>query len=204
MREAAPAFLHRAAPLVAGLSPTETFLLRTLVWRPTLLSRNGTSCITVRRWRTGMKEFQIDALREARRSPSAAFVAACARDLLAGLEGIVASSLYSHVVPAPCGRSDPETCLSGLLAEKLAVRLRLTFVEALSAARVDDAAHPPSKNAGRPPMIVREALAGPTVLVDDVAATGRTLEEATRLLRQSAPAVLAVAWIGGAVADASE
>ncbi|MBL8590157.1 MAG: hypothetical protein JNK46_16610 [Methylobacteriaceae bacterium] len=187
----------------ATLDPTEAFLFRTLVWRPTLLSRNGVSYISVRRWRSSVKDYQIDALRQVKKSPSAQFVAACARDVIAGLDGMIAGQLYTHVVPVPCSRSAPDACLSVLLAEKLAARVRLTFVEALAAERAEGASHP-RKNADRPAMTLREAVSGPTLLVDDVATSGRHLEEGARLLRQSAPALLAVAWIGGGAVDEQE
>lgn len=200
MREAAPPAGRSEQAPPAGLSSAETFLFRTLVWRPALLSRNGVNYITVRRWRAGVKDYQIEALRETKQSPSAAFVAACARDLIVGLDGMVACGLYSHAVPVPCSRSPAHACLSVLLAEKLAVRLRLTFIEALDIARAEGASHP-RKNADRPAMTVGEAPTGPTLLVDDVATSGRHLEEGARLLRETAPAVLAVAWIGGGAVE---
>lgn len=193
--------LAQAAP--EGLGSAETFLFRTLVWRPTLLSRNGVSYITVRRWRSSVKDYQIDALREVKKSPSANFVAACARDLIAGLDGMVSGNLYSHAVAVPCSRSAPDACLSVLLAEKLAARLRLIYVAALAAERADGASHP-RRNADRPEMTLVEPVAGPTLLIDDVATSGRHLEEGARLLRRHAPAVLAVAWIGGGAVDSGE
>lgn len=185
------------------LAPTEAFLFDTLVWRPTLLSRNGVSYITVRRWRNSVKEFQIEALRQLKKAPSTGFVAACARDVVAGLDGMIAGNLYAHVVPVPCSRSAPDACLSVLLAEKLAARLRLTMIEALAIERADGASHP-RKNADRPAMRLVEPVPGPCLLVDDVASSGRHLEEGARLLRETAPAILAVAWIGGGAVDSAE
>ena len=185
------------------LAPTEAFLFDTLVWRPTLLSRNGVSYITVRRWRNSVKEFQIEALRELKKSPSSNFVAACARDLVAGLDGMITGNLYRHVVPVPCSRSGPDACLSVLLAEKLAARLRLTMIEALAIDRAEGLSHP-RRNAERPAMRLVEPVPGPCLLVDDVASSGRHLEEGARLLRETAPAILAVAWIGGGAVDSAE
>jgi predicted amidophosphoribosyltransferase len=45
-------------------------------------------------------------------------------------------------------------------------------------------------------MTLVEKVSGPALLVDDVATSGSHLEEATKLLRPSCGAVMAVAWIG--------
>jgi predicted amidophosphoribosyltransferase len=46
-------------------------------------------------------------------------------------------------------------------------------------------------------MTLATPLQGPVLLVDDVATSGRHIEEATELLRAKGASVLAVAWIGG-------
>ena len=181
----------------AGLDPSAALLFETLVSRPTLLHRNSVPYVAIRRWRCSVKPFQIDALRILKQNPPPRFVSAIVDDILAALDPMIGSALYRYIVPVPCSRSAPNACLSTLLAEKLASRLQLITVHALSVAPAEGSSHPKA-NVTRAPMRLLEPVNGPVMVVDDVATSGAHIEEAVRLLRPSAKAVFAVSWIGGA------
>jgi predicted amidophosphoribosyltransferase len=179
-----------------GLDPLSRFLMDTLVARPTLLTRHGVPFVAIRRWRAGVKPYQIEALRQLKRNPPAQFVSAVADDILACVDSMMGGRLYGHVAPVPSTRSRPGNSLSLLLAEKLAARLDMRLITPLSAERATGSSHP-KDNVRRPPMTLETPAPGPIVLVDDVISSGAHMEEATRLLLPSARAIFAVAWIGG-------
>ncbi len=77
----------------------------------------------------------------------------------------------------------------------------LPVAHALAMSHEPGSSHPKT-NAKRAPMRLAAPVEGPVLLVDDVATSGRHIEEASLLLRaQTAGAVLAVAWIGGSADD---
>jgi len=109
---------------------------------------------------------------------------------------IIGRTAFGAVVAMPCGRSSPAHCLSSRVAERLAARLNLPLVAALESERRPGASHP-RDNARRPPMRLVDAVTVPVLLIDDVATSGRHLEEATALLQPTSGAVFSIAWIGG-------
>ena len=78
----------------------------------------------------------------------------------------------------------------------MAAAIGVPVVQALVAPRRPGSSHP-KDNARRPPLILSRPVAEPLILVDDVATSGRHLEEAAELLRPHCGALLALAWIGG-------
>ena len=178
------------------LDPSAAFLFQTLVSRPTLLHRNAVPYIALRRWRVSAKPFQIDALRILKKSPPPRFVSAIVADIMEALDPMISSALYRFVVPIPCSRSAPDSCLSILIAERLASRLQLVPIHALAIEPAEGLSHPKT-NLSRPSMRLQKAVEGPVIVVDDVATSGAHIEEAVRLLRPTAKAVFAVTWIGG-------
>jgi predicted amidophosphoribosyltransferase len=74
--------------------------------------------------------------------------------------------------------------------------MKIPVVKALSLERVEGSSHPKT-NVGRSPMRLEAAVVGDILLVDDVATSGRHLEEAALLLRNQNASVLPIAWIGG-------
>jgi hypothetical protein len=178
------------------LDPISHFLLDTLVSRPTLLSRGGAPFVAIRRWRSGMKPYQIEAMRQIKRDPPARFVSAVVDDMLSVVLSMLGGGIYRYVAPIPCSRSGRHSCLSLLIAEKLSARLGMTLIEPLEIEPATGSSHPKT-NLSRPPMTLLRPPPGPTLLVDDVVTSGAHMEEGTRLLLPSAQAVFALAWIGG-------
>lgn len=170
--------------------------METLVQRASLMQRNGAHFVTIRRWRSSMKQFQIDALRRIKQDPPPRFVNAVADDILAHVDSMIGGQIYHHVVPIPCSRSHPDACLPSLLAEKLAARLGLTPLRALALDPANGGSHPKA-NVARPKIRLVLEVTQPIILVDDVVSSGAHMEEGMKLLRPGAKAVFGVAWIGG-------
>ena len=191
-----PASKHNLAePIQPGLDPLSRFLLDSLVQGTRLRQRNGISYLTLRRWRTGVIQYQIDVLRSLKQNPPSLLVNAIADEIVGALDVALGLKACKLVVPIPCSRSSSETCLSILLAEKVAAKLRLPAVRALSADPAEGKSHPMA-NLNRPPMRLVVPVDTTVLLVDDVATSGAHIEEATRLLRPVAGSVLSIAWIG--------
>jgi hypothetical protein len=183
-----------AAP--GGHSVPETFLLDTLIKRKSIISRNAVSYLSLRAWRKPLKKHQIAALREIKAAPTPVFIDIVSQEIANGLDRLVGERPARIVTHIPCGHSRKEDCLSGLLAMRLAAHLNLPFVSAFNPNFSAGTSHPKA-NLIRPAMEIDTPIIDPVLLIDDVASSGRHMEEAVGLLRQSADVVLPVAWIGG-------
>ncbi len=175
-------------------SISEAFLLDTLIRRRSVKSRNAVSYLSLRTWRKPLKKHQIAALREVKAAPTPVFIDTVSEEIAGGLDRLVGDRPARIVTHVPCGHSGRNDCLSCLLARRLATRLGLTFVSAFRPNFSGGSSHPKA-NLVRPAMEIDTPIVDPVLLVDDVASSGRHMEEAVGLLRQSADVVLPVAWI---------
>ena len=179
-------------------SVAETMLLDTLIRRKSVISRNAVSYLSLRAWRKSLKKHQVAALREIKTAPTPAFVDTVSQEIANGLDRLVGERPARIVTHVPCGHSRKDDCLSSLLAKRLAAHLNLPFVSAFKPNFSAGTSHPKA-NLIRPAMEIDTPIVDPVLLIDDVASSGRHMEEAVGLLRQSAEVVLPVAWIGGEV-----
>jgi predicted amidophosphoribosyltransferase len=188
------AVLHEGEPV--GQEATAAFLLETLVQRRALRSRNDVSFVTLRCWRQSIRAHQISALRAIKRNAPASIAAEIAAEMGDDIRSLFGAGNFRAVVPMPCGNSGSERCLSVLIAQALARDLGLPVAHALALHPASGSSHPKT-NLKRPPMRLVTPVDGPVLLIDDVATSGRHIEEATRLLRSTGASVLALAWLGG-------
>jgi len=179
-----------------GPSIAELFLLDTLIKRRSIISRNAISYLSLRAWRKSLKKYQIAALREIKAAPTSAFIDTVSQEIAGGLDRLVGERPARIVTHVSCGHSRKADCLSCLLAKRIAVHLNLPFVSAFKPNFSAGTSHPKA-NLIRPAMEIDTPIVDPVLLIDDVASSGRHMEEAVGLLRQSADVVLPVAWIGG-------
>lgn len=177
-------------------SIAEIFLLDTLIERKSILSRNAVSYLSLRAWRKPVKKHQIAALREIKAAPSPAFIDTVSQEITGGLDRLVGERPARFVTYIPCGHSRMGDCLSALLAKQIAVHLNLPLVSVFKPNFSTGTSHPKA-NLVRPAMEIDTRIVDPVLLIDDVASSGRHMEEAIGLLRQSTDVVLPVAWIAG-------
>jgi hypothetical protein len=180
-----------------GEEPSLRFLLDTLVRRRTLRERNGVSYLTFESWRQSIRTYQIAALKALKQRVPAELSQAAAGRLAEEINSFVGTSAFKFIVPMPCSNSRPDSCLSLEIARSLGALTGLPVIQCLQLPCGGGSSHP-KKNARRPRMSLTEKVAGPALLIDDVATSGAHLEEATKLLRPVCGAVLAIAWIGSA------
>jgi predicted amidophosphoribosyltransferase len=176
--------------------PASEFLLETLVRRRALRSRNGVSYVTLRSWRQPIREHQIRALRALKRHAPQAIAAEIAGEVAEDVGSLFGAGGFRAVVPMPCGHSSEGRCLSAEIARALGQQLSLPVAHALVLPKERGSSHPKA-NVKRAAMRLAAPVEGPVLLVDDVATSGRHIEEASQLLRAAGSGALAVAWIGG-------
>ncbi len=187
---------ERLLPPPRPQEATAEFLFKTLVLRRALRSRHDVSYVTLRSWRQPIREHQISALKALKRHAPESVSGEIAAEIADDVRSLFGGSGFTAVVPMPCGHSTPGRCLSAAIAQGVGAALGLPVAHAL-ALPVEKGGSHPRTNAKRGAMRLLTPVAGPVLLVDDVATSGRHMEEATRLLRATGASVLAVAWIGG-------
>jgi predicted amidophosphoribosyltransferase len=175
---------------------TAEFLCKTLVHRRALRSRKDVSYVTLRSWRQPIREHQISALKALKRHAPDSLSGEIAGEIADDVRSLFGAGGFTAVVPVPCGHSPPGSCLSAAVAREVGIALGLPVAHALRLPAERGGSHPKA-NAKRAAMTLATPLQGPVLLVDDVATSGRHIEEATELLRAKGASVLAVAWIGG-------
>lgn len=186
---------EQPAPQI-GVEASAQFLSETLVKRQSLKSRNGVAYVTLRTWRRPIKEHQIRALAALKAYPHPTFVSQVANEIVAAAKTLFGTR-SACVVPVPCGHSRRTDCLSVQLARETANQLKRPFVEIFSPQFRAGASHP-KQSAKLPPLKFAQGVApvGNIILIDDVATSGRHIEQAVNALSERAEHVFALAWIG--------
>jgi hypothetical protein len=177
------------------LEPAGKFLFSTLVKRAAVRSRNGVGYLIVRGWRAAIKEHQLSALCALKIDPPSSLVLSVGEELTQAVRSVFGESHIENVVPVPCGNSECDECLSTRISANVATRLGARYVTSLKPQAGSGRSHP-RKSARLSAYEVVRRPTGMTLVVDDVASSGRHLELAVRALRTRDMPVLAVAWIG--------
>lgn len=170
------------------------FLFDTLIWQQRIQSRNKVSYHALARWRRPIRDAQIAALRALKRANGTHFLNRLADRMAASAQAIYGEGAIKAVAAVPCGNSGPG-CLSGRLGRRVADRLKLQFLDLFVPLPEQGGSHP-RQNLKRPTMRLRAPVPDiPILLIDDVATSGLHIEEATLLLRITAPVVMPLVWI---------
>lgn len=175
--------------------PATGFLLQTLLKKRKLLTRKNFSYVTLRSWRTSIKEHQIVALRTLKSSLSKSLIAHAGKECADEICKLIGSAAFKFVVPVPCAHSPEDSCLSVEIARQVAANLGLLSIDAFAHVQIPGSSHP-KENLKRPKMRLIQNVPGPAILIDDVATSGQHLMEASELLAKEGIDTFAVAWIG--------
>jgi hypoxanthine-guanine phosphoribosyltransferase len=173
-----------------------SFIAKTMLKRPALKARSGTSFAVVRRWKPQLKETQIAAVQALKISPNSIAAALAARDIVETLQNLFHSMKFSAVVPVPGGSSGMARSLSVQIGEQVAANLGLPFNDCLVGSDTHGSSHP-HKSLKLKPYALKDECNGTVLLVDDIVTTGTHLLKASQALSNSGVASFAIAWIGG-------
>jgi hypothetical protein len=172
-------------------------LIHTLIERLAFHECGGVAFHALRRWRAEIKAYQIEGLFALKRNPSAAIVDKISAELETATKKIVGTGAIRNVVPIPPGSSGNPNNLSVQVARSLAGRLKADFADILiSGSCVASTRSHPKKAAGLRPYTIQKPLCGLTLLVDDVATSGRHMELGLKALRATGVPALGLVWIG--------
>lgn len=177
--------------------PTGNFLLKTLTTQSVLHKRGSCRYLTVRSWRSAIKDYQIVALKALKVAPPSTFIEFGAQEIAAAARETFGVAHLKAIVPIPGGNSGLTKSLSVLLAERVGAILGVPINELLIGEAMRLSASTPRKSAGLKPYGLRAQPPEAVLLVDDVASSGRHLELGADALRKGGASVNCVAWIGG-------
>ena len=184
------------APHPERTDPSASFLLDTLRKTQSLHSRNAASYVTVRRWRSALKPYQIAALQALKPVPPKSFLDVVTKEMAETAVHLFGNQTIAAVVPVPGGSCGAGKSLSEHLAENLAKQLDCPYRAVLRRQAAATGKSHPKKSVKLQPYEIDEKIEGIVLLVDDVATSGRHLELAQATLRNAGAVCLAMAWIG--------
>ena len=183
---------------VSRNTPTLDFLTGSLVQRPNLRKRHSVYYLTTHSWRKDIKKYQISAIKNSKFGFSYQSVEMVCDDILSVLVGFMGELNVDYVVGMPCSHSPREKCFSTALSICIANKLNTKWLNAFEMSSQTGSSHP-AKNANRPSITLKARAKGTVLLIDDVVTSGDHVEEAVKVLRDSAKTVFAVGWIGGVI-----
>ena len=174
----------------------QSSLLELLVYRPTIFQRNEVRWIAAHSWRSRTKAAGVAALKEAKQEAGPRLVADAAGSLALLIRELLGGGAAQAVTGIPCGHSRRGDCFGKRLAQSVAEALELPFVQVF-ADRPRAAVSHSKQSASLAPL---QQIAEPPramIVIDDLATSGRHLEELVLALRRLGVAASALAWISG-------
>ena len=179
-----------------GSSPLNRFLQETLISNIRLRHKNDVSYYALRRWRTPIKPYQLEAIKALKSVRDQGLIDLMASEMAATASRLFGSMPDITVTSVPCGNSG-EGCVAQRVAEETARRLGRPYLKLFEDIETRGSSHP-RRNATRPRMMMRPEPVSQILLIDDIATSGAHIAEATRLASKAASAVMPLVWLGDA------
>lgn len=183
-------------PTDAELAENKELLRRSLTYRPRILSRNDVSWIATHAWRTKEKGRGLAALKQVKRHLPAAVIDDAAEPIATIIRQLVGGIPAHAVTCPPCGHSRRPDCFGARLARRVAEALEVSFIQVFADRPCGGTSHP-RQSAQLRPLTQIGVVPSSIIVVDDLATSGRHLEEMVLALRQLGSAASAFAWISG-------
>jgi len=180
----------------SGRQPARDTLLASLLPRPTLFQRNQVRWIAACAWRTQLKSQGLAALKTAKQELDPSLVAEGAAAIVQLIREIYGPKPVGAITCIPCGHSRRPDCFGKQLAQVAARNMELPFLQVFADRPCPGASHP-RQSIGLPPL---QRIADPPrsmILIDDLATSGRHIEESMLALRDLGVAVSSLVWISG-------
>ena len=169
------------------------FLLDSLVRRNALHSRRNVSFVTVRDWRSSLKDQQVVAMSTVRSRPPKWFARQMATEIMQASNELFGADYFSNVTSLPRLSRRHGHRLSLMVAEELAHMLSADYADLLEPVR-----HDKSRNGGSVTYVTKEGapVPGPTLLIHDTINSGRLIQVAVDHLRSEGRQVSVMGWVG--------
>jgi hypothetical protein len=177
--------------------PSESTLLKSMVYRPALFRRNGIRWISTYTWRARSKARGLSALKEAKKVVDPAVLTVAATSVATLIHEIFGDKPVEAITCVPCGHSRRPDCFSKRLAQSVATACGLPFLQIFADRPCAGTSHP-KQSLSLPPL---EQIADPPrsmILVDDIVTSGVHVQESMLALRHLGAVVSTVVWISGA------
>ncbi|WP_162558870.1 hypothetical protein [Sphingorhabdus sp. EL138] len=171
------------------------FLMNTLINDRRLLRRKEIEYLAVYKWRKTIKAEQIKAMRAIKAYGSTNLEQQMAVDLAQATTRLHGTDTVKIVTNVPCGHSGKK-CLISRVAPLVAEQLDLPYSQTFASLPSAGSSHPKT-NLSRPRMRLIKKPSVPILLLDDIATSGRHIEEAATLLRKYSSTVLPIVWLAG-------
>jgi len=176
-----------------GTNLVSDFLVDSLIFNLRSLHRKGVYYHSIHRWRKPVKKIQVQALKSIKKNGSRNL-----QSKMAASMADAANSLYGHgtiklVTNVPCGHGGSK-CLIKKVAPLVAEQLGVKYISTFADLPCKGSSHPKT-NLRRQRMTLTEKPCEPILLLDDVATSGRHIEEATNILKIYSPSVLPLVWV---------
>jgi hypothetical protein len=163
---------------------------------PRLRRRIDIAFVACRAWRADHRGLAIAHMKEAKRVPEPAFVAAAAAEIAAVALAMFGARAFDAVASIACGHSRTPECMGKQLAVATAGALGMPYRKLFADRFLMGVSHPKEfKNL--PPLAWCADPIGRTLVVDDIATSGWHLKEAIDLIRARGVGASALVWIGG-------
>jgi hypothetical protein len=175
-------------------------LQRSLIYRPSIFQRNDIRWIAAHAWRSGVRERGIAALKGVKQDLDPQFLREVAASIAGLIRELFGGGPIGAVTCIPCGHSRRPDCFGKRLAQFVAEALDLPFVQVFADRPCAGVSHPKT-SAKLPPLRQVASPFRSMIVVDDLATSGRHLEEAILALRRLGVAASAVAWISGSASS---
>ena len=183
------------ASLIPEAGPTTADSFPFTVYRPALNKKRTARFLSVRRWRSEQKEYGIERMKTLK--------AECSDDTIDAVAGefeeilsVLVGGLDQFAVTAPPS-SKPRRHFATEIARRFADRTHGRYVSLFNQRLRTSSSHPAHWDQRGDMERTGERVPDRLLLLDDIATSGTTIEQAVQTLRDERPAtvILPIAWI---------
>lgn len=183
----------------AAPDPNFLFLDQTLHRDIRPRKRKDLTFFTVRSWRQNVRDLQMRAMRNLKRSPSDFVARHIAQEIAEAALMITNGAPYECVCPVPAGSSGKVNNFSTIISSYVAQKLELPLCRALEGSVVrrsySVSSHPRQSQYFRSRLVDDNVRGKFCLLVDDVATTGTHFKRCVDQLHKLEAPVLCVSWV---------
>ncbi|WP_336056978.1 phosphoribosyltransferase [Nitratireductor sp. CH_MIT9313-5] len=179
--------------------PNFLFLEQTLLRRMKVHKRGQVAYFSVRAWRQSVRELQLKAMRNLKRSPSEESAKQIAREIAEAAMLITNGAAFDCVCPVPAGSSGKTNNFATIISWYVSKELELAHYQALenvTVAKSYGSSHPQQSRHFRSRVVDHRVRNKMCLLIDDVATTGTHFARCVGQLAKHDTSTICITWIG--------